>query len=131
MIPIINPEPEWAPSENDLKKDPSYNPVPMENSAALTEEEIKDRSENYVEYCLSEVERVVVEEIEKREGRAMNPEEINRFGVRRLNPDKSMSWIWRGVLLVTMTPDYEKDGKKGTHLEIHRWPEKKADDAVE
>lgn len=85
-----------------------------------------EKAAHYMTHVVHEIEKELIEEIEKIEGKVPLPIEIAKYGVCRMSKDGSMQFVWRGMPIVTAKPNQvNEDGVRGTQLIIHKRPDRK------
>lgn len=91
----------------------------------LTEEQQLEAAKAYTTQVIHEIEKALIGEIEKIEGKVPTPDEMQKHG-RCLIDKRTMAntYYWRDKLIVTARPGVQKNGsrQRGTMIEVHKQP---------
>jgi hypothetical protein len=81
----------------------------------------------YTENMIREIEKALITEIEKIEGKVPSKRQMAKHGVQRFDKVTGFTeYLWKGRLIVTMKPgQVNVEGRRGTMLEINQIVETK------
>lgn len=90
---------------------------PDNSQPEFTPEEI-DRAAHWTQHLFHMIEKELIGEIEKIEGKVPGRKLIKKFGRMVLHKDGSADYTWKSMLIVKVKPNQIKDGQRGMMLEI-------------